>query len=991
MTRPAPAQVRSEHYPGRNLTFAVAGLCLLLLLAWSFWPSNKAQPTLRVGFNDFPPYVQIDAGGGPEGFAVDMVTRAAKLAGVRLIWVPVPPFAEDAFARKQIDLFPLLTVTPERKSRYRLSGPWWENEMVLMSSESARIATAQETAGKRIATRPGAVQKIARALFPHAKVLAINRIEDMLAKFCAGDLDGLFVDQQVLATGLLHGAPPCSRFPLHTSSVPNGSLTLATAATKEKSAIADRLYRKIAELSRDGTLAEVAAHWAVSSPYHNRYFKDVLEQERRSAITRWSLGGAALFLSLLAFQNFRIRRARLVADKARIDAEEAQSRFDAFMKHTPAVTFIRDERGNTVFLNDAYWKLGHSQREQVNGKTAFDLWPEEVALKMEENDRSVLAGEHGQEFIESVPNPQGEMRTFLSLKFPFRNTKGQKFMGAVCLDITDRKRAEEALRFSQFSIERSHDMVLWVNAEERILYGNRAACRKLGYDKEEFTNLPAAAVDALLAPGVAAQRLATLKEAGAATVESVYRTRDGHEFPVEVSLNYLEFDGQEFTCSISRDITERKRAQAELDHQAKYDLLTGLPNRRLFQQRLSLALESGSPVTVFYLDLDGFKLINDTMGHNCGDLLLTQVALRLRACVGETETLARMGGDEFTVIAAGPQTMEAARSLARGILEKFNGSFRLEGRDLMLTASIGISQFPGDAKDTHALLQCADAAMYHAKRLGKNQIQFFTPGMRVAARERLELEGHLHKAIERGEFHLHYQPQFSLPNGEVTRYEALLRWTHPVLGSIPPAKFIPIAEEVGSIVEIGSWVLESACRQAVEWQQTSPGAGVAVNISVVQICHSDFVETVIGVLNRTGLDPRLLDLELTETAVMRSVEHITAKIQLLRRHGVTVSIDDFGSGCNSLAYLQSLTFDTLKIDHSFVQKIGSQQNSVNLTEAVIAMAHHLGMKVVVGGIETEAQLTAMRQIGSDMAQGFLLGMPVAPENQAVNEFATRGM
>lgn len=980
MTSTAPAQDSPGHFIGRHrVTFAVSAVCIAVLLVVVLRSFSTPPPTLRVGFNDFPPYIQAGSGHSPEGFAVETVTRAAKLAGVHLIWVPVRNFAEDAFARNEIDLFPILPVTPESKAHYHLSDPWWENEMVLVSSESARISSIGASAGKRILARPGAVQGV-----------SVNRIGEMLAELCAGRADGFFIDQRVLETGLLRGAPPCSKFPLHVEAVSTGSLSLATASTMEKAATADRVYQRIAELSVNGTLSLIASDWGISSPYQSRHTKAVFDAERRSAVSRWSLAAGTLFLLLLALQNIRIRRARQVAENTRIEAEEAQSRFDAFMKHTPAVAFIRDERGKTVFLNDAHGKLGYSLPAQTNWKTAFDLWPAEVALKIEENDRRVLAGEDSQELIEHVPDSQGQMHTFLSLKFPFRNTKGQKFLGAICLDITDRKRVEEALRFSQFSIERSQDMILWVNAEGLILYGNRAACRKLGYDPEEFTNLPAAAVDALLAPGAANKRLATLKETGATTVESVYRTRDGRELPVEVSLNYLEFDGQEFTCSISRDITERKRAQAELAYQAKYDSLTGLPNRRLFEQRLSTALESGGPVTVFYLDLDGFKLINDTMGHNCGDLLLTQVALRLRGCVTETQTLARMGGDEFTVITAGPQTMESARSQAREILETFNGGFRLEGRDLMLTASIGISQFPGDASDSRGLLQCADAAMYHAKRLGKNQIQFSTPEMRVAARERLELEGCLYKALERGEFQVHYQPQFSLREGRVTRYEALLRWSHPVLGSIPPQKFIPIAEEVGSIVSIGNWVLESACRQAVEWQHSGCRAGVGVNISAVQISQPDFADTVIEILNRTGLDPRLLDLELTETVVMRSVEQFAAKIQRLRGHGVTVSIDDFGGGSTSLAYLQNLAVDTLKIDCSLIQEIGQTSNAPNFPEALIALAHTLGMKVVVEGVETEEQLSEIRRIGSDLAQGFFLGVPALPEQQMVREFATPG-
>jgi diguanylate cyclase (GGDEF)-like protein/PAS domain S-box-containing protein len=649
-------------------------------------------------------------------------------------------------------------------------------------------------------------------------------------------------------------------------------------------------------------------------------------------------------------------------------AEESRQRFDAFMKHTPALAFIKDEVGNVVYSN-----------QDKNPNICSEFQPREFATRLRQMDEVVLRTNRSVEVTETVECESGDLRHYLCLKFPFAGAKGQRFLGTVALDMTERKRADEALRFSQFSIDRSPDPILWMDSNARIFYVNDAAQQKLGYSKEELLNMRFMDIDCGFGSLACARRIRELKSGGSMTLESYNRAKDGHVFPVDLSLNYLELEGRGFVCCMSRDITERKQAERELSHQAQHDQLTGLPNRRFFETRLEHCIEAAqltdSGIAVLYFDLDGFKLINDTHGHSFGDTLLKQCVRRVQSCVRETDVLARMGGDEFTLIATGIDKRDRAQIIAEQVLATLSESFVVDGHELMVTASLGISLFPFDGANGNTLLRHADAAMYEAKREGKNRLRFFSPEMNAKICERLELENYLRRALERDELVLHYQPEISIKTNDLVRNEALVRWNHPTLGLISPDKFIPIAEETGLIVPIGNWVLEEACRQTKKLCDSGLRAGVGVNVSSVQFSRPDFVDTVIDILRRTGLSPLLLELELTETVVMQGLDDVAGKIRELRTLGISVSIDDFGTGYSSLSYLQKLRIDNLKIDRSFIRDIPNDPDALALTKALVSLAHSLGMKVVVEGIETRQQLDAIRSIGGDIAQGFLLGRP----------------
>lgn len=431
---------------------------------------------------------------------------------------------------------------------------------------------------------------------------------------------------------------------------------------------------------------------------------------------------------------------------------------------------------------------------------------------------------------------------------------------------------------------------------------------------------------------------------------------------------------------VRRMLTE-SRAEKRVNHLAYHDPLTDLPNRQRFADQLEhstdVARRRGQPLALLFLDLDRFKLINDSLGHGAGDLLLQSVAQRLIACVRKGDVVGRLGGDEFTLIVEGVASAQEAALIAQKVLVVLAEPFMLDSREVFVTASIGIALYPFDGADHGTLLKNADVAMYRAKEHGRNNYQFYTAEMSARAMERLALENDLRRALERNEFLLHYQPQVHLASGDIIGLEALIRWHHPELGLVPPADFISPAEETGLIVPIGEWVLFSACQQARAWQDAGHReVRVAVNLSGRQLKQRDLVDTVRGVLSDTGLEPKWLELELTESSIMQNDKLTRSTLWELHDMGVRLSIDDFGTGYSSLSYLKRFPIDTLKIDRSFVRDITTDPDDAAIATAIIAMAHNLKLEVVAEGVETAEQRQFLQDRGCDSIQGYLISRPV---------------
>ena len=459
--------------------------------------------------------------------------------------------------------------------------------------------------------------------------------------------------------------------------------------------------------------------------------------------------------------------------------------------------------------------------------------------------------------------------------------------------------------------------------------------------------------------------------------------RDGSEIPIEDSVAPIhDRDGLATGAVIVfRDVSAARAMSLEMAHSAQHDFLTGLPNRMLLNDRISqaiaLAPRHTSQVAVLFLDLDGFKHINDSLGHPVGDLLLRSVARRLVTCVRASDTVSRQGGDEFVVLLSEAEQWEDAAIVATRMLHAVAEAHSIDQRDLHITTSIGVSVYPDDGRDAETLIKNADTAMYQAKENGKQSFQFFKPAMNVRAVERQSIEESLRRALERDEFVLHYQPKVDLRTGAITGAEALLRWTHPERGLVSPAQFIPIAEDSGLILPIGRWVLRGACLQARRWvDEGLPAMTMAVNVSSMEVRAEDFVTGLFEILDDTGLDPASLELELTESVLMRHADSAASILQAVRERGVQVAVDDFGTGYSSLSYLRRFPIDALKIDQSFVSQISADGDDTSIVTAVISMARSLKLRVIAEGVETLEQLAFLQDLQCDEAQGYYFSRPV---------------
>jgi diguanylate cyclase (GGDEF)-like protein/PAS domain S-box-containing protein len=478
----------------------------------------------------------------------------------------------------------------------------------------------------------------------------------------------------------------------------------------------------------------------------------------------------------------------------------------------------------------------------------------------------------------------------------------------------------------------------------------------------------------------------TLKESGHWQGEIWNRRKSGEVYPEWLAIAAIRNEAGEINqyAALFNDITEQKKTEQQLVHLAYHDALTGLPNRLLFDDRLNMALahaqRSGTMLAVMFLDLDRFKNINDGLGHSIGDKLLRAVAERLSRTVRQEDTVARMGGDEFTVLLPDISHVEDAVEVSEKILDVLKQPLQIDAHELFVTSSIGISIYPDDGDQAEALMKNADTALYRAKEAGRDNYQFYTPAMNAQTLEKLTLENRLRHALERNQFELHYQPQMHLATGQIVGTEALLRWRTEEDELIPPMDFIPLLEETGLIIPVGAWVLQQACMQNSAWQASGqPPLRVAVNLSARQFGQRDLLHTVQDCLSNSGLAANMLELEVTESLVMEATTGNQDVMADLKAAGLQLAMDDFGTGYSSLSYLKRLPFDTIKIDRSFIRDMLSNPEDVAIVKTIINLAHALKRRVIAEGVETQEQLAQLRQLGCDEIQGYLLSRPLPAE------------
>lgn len=672
---------------------------------------------------------------------------------------------------------------------------------------------------------------------------------------------------------------------------------------------------------------------------------------------------------------------------------DSDLKFRAVFEQTYEMVGLLDTDGTLCEVNHAALNFIDAQRPQVLGRPFWETEWWRHDQQMQSQLRESIARAVGGETVNYEAEHVGSRGRYRVIDFRLRPITGEDgrvaWVVAEGRDITEKKKAEEQQRLAATVFESSRDAIVMTDANSVILAVNRAYAQVTGYDATAAVGMRASVVNSGRQDAAFYEAMwREIHATGSWRGEIWNRRRDGAIYPAWLSITAVCDAGGAAShyIGISTDLTEFKQAEEHIRHLAYHDPLTGLPNRTLLADRagqaFAVAQREGKQAAVVFVDVDNFKTINDSLGHSAGDALLKAIADRLHGVMRESDTVARIGGDEFVILVTDPAPSGVAH-IANRLLALSTEPYCIAGHWLTVTVSMGVALFPIDGHNFEVLLQHADTAMFGAKHAGRNRYHYFTQEMNAAAIERLTLEEKIRTALQNRQFQLHYQPQVDIESRKLIGLEALVRWPDPDQGWISPARFIPVAEQSGLIVPLGEWVLEEACRQARAWQAAGlPAVRVAINLSAVQFRHGDIEDVVARVLDDTGLEPQWLELELTEGVVMEDTERTLATLRALKGIGVMLSIDDFGTGYSSLGYLKRFPLNKLKIDQSFVRDITGEADDLAIARAVISMGHSLRLQVIAEGVETAAQWDLLRREGCDEAQGYYFGKPMPADQIA---------
>jgi diguanylate cyclase (GGDEF)-like protein/PAS domain S-box-containing protein len=674
-------------------------------------------------------------------------------------------------------------------------------------------------------------------------------------------------------------------------------------------------------------------------------------------------------------------RSLQVANEAR---RENEASLRAMLDNLPSMAWLKNKEGRYLAVNQKFVQAcGKAEPSEVIGRTSVEVCPEWMIARFYEDDQAIMESGR-QAFIELRIEENGAERWLEVYRNPILDRRGDVLgITGYVRDITARKKSEEQMRLTAKIFENSHDSIIITDTAGTIISVNPAFTQITGYAAEEVIGMnPRILNSGKQSKEFYAEMWRELLHKGYWNGEVWNRRKDGGSYAGRLSISALRDEQGNVTHYVgaTSDITEFKLAQDRVRHLAYYDQLTGLPNGALMRDRVTQLIATSArdrrEFSLLIVDIDNFKNINDTLGHHVGDLLLQTLAGRLKGVVRELDTVARMGGDEFVLVL--PEVgMEGARHVARKVIGHVTNTVGIGLHKISMTASVGIGVYPKDGRDVESIMKNAELALYQAKATGKNDFAFFTEQMNVVAFERLRLENDLRNALLNEELILYYQPQVSMKTRQVVGLEALVRWPHPTLNMIPPDQFIPIAEDSDLIIQLGEWSIHEACRQMRQWQRSGlPVLPVSVNISARQMRHSSFYDSVESALRKTGLEPKYLELELTERAVMTDVDDAVAVMSKVSDMGVSFSVDDFGTGHSSLAYLKHLPIKKLKIDKSFVRDIAIEENDREIANTIIQLAHGLKLTVVAEGVETQHQMAILLGQGCDIAQGYLFSQPM---------------
>ncbi|WP_229459332.1 EAL domain-containing protein [Massilia cavernae] len=722
------------------------------------------------------------------------------------------------------------------------------------------------------------------------------------------------------------------------------------------------------------------------------YFKTLEKWQRRSALSQtpeylWWVAGVmvAVLIAALVFAFW----LRAEVERKTGALRDSERRLSTILDSVESLIYIKDANYRYQYVNRAVCKFYGRDAAFIIGKDDFELFSPDVAASVRARDERVI--ETGERLVgEEVQSPtRRDLPTFLSTRVPLAREDGSIYgLCGVATDISDRKSAEESTRVAA-TVFQSQEGMFVTGPDRLVLDANDAFTSMSGYSSEELTGQTPLQMS--LKPGgddLREAMWAVVDKRGKWQGEVWTRRKSGEEYPAWLTVTAVRDESgtiSNYVCT-QADITQQKMAQEEIMQLAYYDPLTSLPNRRLLLERLqhsiSMHNRSKQAVALLFLDLDNFKDLNDTRGHEVGDQLLKQVAQRILSCTREGDTVARLGGDEFVILLEniGGSEQEAADNAAAigwKIIDKVGEPYDIGGASHHTSCSIGAALRCEQGVDIDDLMKRGDLAMYEAKRDGRNTLRFFHHHMESDVTYRIALEGELRESLVQSQFMLHYQPQVD-GRGCILGAEALLRWNHVKRGVVGPAVFVPIAESSGLIIPLGNWVLRSACVQLADWADSPALAHLtlAVNVSALQFRLPDFVAEMLAVMKETGADPHRLKLELTETLLIDNVEDTIDKMLQLKEHGIGFSLDDFGTGYSSLSYLKRLPLDQLKIDRSFVRDVLSDPNDASIARSIVALGQALGLGIIAEGVETESQRAFLAELGCDCCQGYLFGRPM---------------
>jgi diguanylate cyclase (GGDEF)-like protein/PAS domain S-box-containing protein len=720
-----------------------------------------------------------------------------------------------------------------------------------------------------------------------------------------------------------------------------------------------------------------------------------LNQTRNFLLLGTLLGVLIASAAALGAQRDNAARAR-----AEIALREGEERFRTMANSIAQLAWMADETGYIFWYNDRWFDYTGITLEESAG------WGGQKMLHPDDVDRVMSKIQHcfrtGEAWDDTFPlrGKDGKYREFLSRAVPTRDAQGKvvRWFGTNT-DISERQAMEDALftekERAQVTLNSIGDAVICTDIAGIVSFLNPVAEKITGWTAADAVGRAMTEVAQIL-DGATGEPIPNPMELAVTENRTMslpgnshLMQRNGLATPIEDSVSPIHDRKGQISGAVIvfRDVSVARAMALQMAHSAQHDFLTGLPNRMLLNDRINqaivLAPRHHKKVAVLFLDLDGFKHINDSLGHLTGDKLLQSIATRLEHCVRGSDTVSRQGGDEFVVLLSEIEKREDAALTATRMLQAVAEAHFIDQHDLHMTTSIGVSVYPDDGVNAETLIKNADTAMYQAKENGHQSYQFFKPAMNVRAVGRQSIEESLRRALEREEFTLHYQPKVDLRTGEITGAEALLRWTNPTRGLVSPAEFIPVAEECGLILPIGRWALCTACKQAQEWMKADlPLRTMAVNISAMEFRDDHFLAGIFAILKDTGLDAKFLELELTESVLMKHAEATEAILRTLRSSGVQIAVDDFGTGYSSLSYLRKFPIDALKIDQSFIHQITTVPDETTIVAAVIAMGRSLKLRLVAEGVETQEELDFLQAHQCNEAQGYFFSRPVAAEEFA---------